>query len=384
MKTGVTPLREAQEMFHIHPTPPWVMSKGTLMFKKAGEALAHTVIPCPRAAKECIYCGYCGSGYACKYDAKVSSLLAFVPIAERNGVNIIPDAEIERVIIEKDVNGKAVAKGIQYVRDGKQEQLLAGKVIVSCGIIGTPRLLMKSGYGPRELLGTQLIVPNDNIGRHIIGDTSRNLFAIFQEEIKETQFGASGACHHILQDTNKDGVLRLRIKDSFMNRIDFPWQQALSELAPDFGWEHKNYMEEIALKKIGGIKASVQNPVGVEGKLDPDGQISYEGDPSKIEKRLMEGLEIVSEILKKMGPERISEMPRNVQVRRFGHQLSSCRAGRVRTNSVVNSDFASHDVENLLICDNSALPKHGVSLSAGPAMSVGCYGWRRIVANHFS
>ena len=179
-------------------------------------------------------------------------------------------------------------------------------------------------------------------------------------------------------------ILRLRIKDSFMNRIDFPWRQALSELAPDFGWEHKKYMEEIALTKIGGIKASVQNPVGVEGKLDPDGRISYEGDPSKIEKRLMEGLEIASEILKKMDSERISEMPRKVQVRRFGHQLSSCRAGRDRTNSVVNADFASHDVENLLICDNSALPKHGVSLAAGPAMSVGCYGWRRIVANHFS
>ena len=377
-------LKEAQEMFHIHPSPPWAMSKGTLHFRKAAEALGYTVEPCPRAAKDCIFCGYCGEGYSCRYDAKVSSLLAFVPIAERNGVDIIPDAEITRILIEKTVNGKPVATGLMYRHQGKDETLLADKTIVSCGIIGTPLLLMKSGYGPAEFLGPNPGVRNDNIGRHLTGDTGASLFAVFKEDIKETQLGASGACHYALQDAHQDGLLRLRIKDSFMNRISFPWRDALSELAPDFGWEHKRYMEEVALTKIGGVKASVQNSVDVEGHVNPEGRVSYEGDSSKIEKRKLEGLEIIHEILKKMNPVKISNFPKVTRPRRYGHQLGSCRAGKDRKNSVVNSDFESHDVENLLICDTSALPKHGVSLAAGPAMAVGCYGWRRIVANHFS
>jgi choline dehydrogenase-like flavoprotein len=377
-------LQEAQEMFHIHPTPPFAMSKGTLLFRKAAESLGHTVEPCPRAAKNCIYCGYCGGGYSCRYDSKVSSLLAFVPIAERNGVEIIPDAEIARILIDKTAGGKPVAKGIVYRRQGNDETLEAGKIIVSCGIIGTPRLLMKSGYGPAAMLGSNLVVRNDNIGRHVTGDTSASLFATFKDDIMETQFGASGACHFTLQDEDPDGLLRLRIKDSFMNRISFPWQEAFSELSPDFGWEHKKFMEEVALTKIGGVRASVQNTVDYEGHVDPEGRIRYEGDASKIEKRKVEGLEIIHEILKKMNPVKISSIPNNVRVGRLGHQLGSCRAGRDRGTSVITSDFESHDIENLLICDNSALPKHGVSLSAGPAMAVGCYGWRRIVANYFS
>jgi choline dehydrogenase-like flavoprotein len=128
----------------------------------------------------------------------------------------------------------------------------------------------------------------------------------------------------------------------------------------------------------------VQNPVDVEGIVDPEGKVTYEGDPSKIEKRQMEGLQIVYEIVKKTNPKFISEMPKEVKFRSMGHKLSSCRAGRDRKNSVVNSDFESHDVENLFVVDNSAYPKHGVSLSCGPAMTVGNYAWRRIVANRFS
>lgn len=376
-------LKDTQNMFHVHPTPPWAMSKGTMEFKRAAEALGLTAESCPRASKNCLYCGYCGEGYACKYDAKVSSLLAAVPLAEKNGVEIIPDAEIQRVIIEKDANGKPVAKGIEYVRDGKSQQLLAGATIVSCGIIGTPLLLFKSGYGRADVLGDRLVVQNDNIGRHVTGDSSRDLLAVYAEDIKELQLGASGACHFVSVDSHPDGILRLRLKDSYNNRIEFPWENALSEFAPEFGQEHVKFMRDVALTKIGGVKASVQNPVDVEGIVDAEGKVTYEGDPSKIEKRQTEGLEIIHDIIKKTNPLRISEMP-DVKFRGMGHKMSSCRAGRDRKDSVVNSDFESHDVQDLLICDNSVYPKHGVSLSCGPAMTIGNYAWRRIVANRFS
>ena len=388
-------LQEAREMFHIHPQPEFLMSKGTFRFKKACEDLGYKPEACPRSVKNCLTCGYCGSGYACRYDAKVSGLLAYVPIAERNGVEIIPDAEIQRVIIEKDVNGKPVAKGIEYTRNGTNETILAGKTIVSCNTIGSAVLLMRSGYGPAELLGTNLVVRNDNIGAHITSDTgAATLFALYDEDIMETQVGASGACHFILDDAAgySDGVLRLRVKDSYMNRIAFPWEEAGRDLAPDFGWEHKEYMEKKALTKVGGVKCTVQNTKGMEARIvsftsSPiAATLKSEGDPSYIEKRMKEGAELVYEILKKTNPVKMSKMPTAFRFRGFEgvHNLGSCRAGRDRKNSVVDSDFASHDVENLFVCDTSAIPWSGNCLAAGPAMAAGTYAWKRIVAEHFS
>jgi len=60
----------------------------------------------------------------------------------------------------------------------------------------------------------------------------------------------------------------------------------------------------------------------------------------------------------------------------------SCRAGSNRSNSVVNSDFECHDIENLFICDQSVVPY----IDAGGAVTayISCHAWRRIVATHFS
>ncbi|MDA2935379.1 GMC family oxidoreductase, partial [Acidobacteria bacterium AH-259-D05] len=62
----------------------------------------------------------------------------------------------------------------------------------------------------------------------------------------------------------------------------------------------------------------------------------------------------------------------------------SCRAGADRRNSVVNSDFESHDVENLLICDGSATPRNASRGFGSPIATFATYAAQRIVAKYFS
>ncbi|MCH8266207.1 MAG: GMC family oxidoreductase [Acidobacteria bacterium] len=371
-------VEEAREMFHIQAAPPEALSKGTLLFRDAASALGHAVHPTPMAAQNCLYCGYCGGGYMCRYDSKGTSLV-YAHLAEKHGAEIISDAEVERIIIEKQ-GAKPVARGIVYRKDGQLREARAGKIIISCGVAATPLLLYRSGYGPRELLGNKLIVENGNVGQHMTGDASFSLAALFDEPIKQRQLGASGACHYFLEDAHRDGSFRLRFKDSFDNRIAFPDRVALGEFAPAFGKAHKKYMKD-ALVRLGGINLGVQNIKSIRGKINPDAQIELEGDSRLVDERWAEGIEMAVEVLKKMGAAKVSQ--RRPRFRRISHEQGTCRAGDSRESSVVNPYFESHDVENLLIADGSAIPRNTVSLAAGPVMAVACFAWRRIVERHF-
>ncbi|XP_014294780.1 L-sorbose 1-dehydrogenase [Halyomorpha halys] len=69
------------------------------------------------------------------------------PIRNRKNLKVIMGSQVKNILIEKNV-----AKGVEYVRDGKTEKVYAKEVILSAGAIDTPKLLMLSGIGPKEEL----------------------------------------------------------------------------------------------------------------------------------------------------------------------------------------------------------------------------------------
>jgi len=80
-----------------------------------------------------------------------SAAVAYLnPIRGRPNLTIRPDVLVTRIVVE---NGKAV--GVEVVgRPGGQPTILRAEreVIVSCGAIGSPKLLMQSGIGPADHL----------------------------------------------------------------------------------------------------------------------------------------------------------------------------------------------------------------------------------------
>ena len=91
------------------------------------------------------------------------------------------------------------------------------------------------------------------------------------------------------------------------------------------------------------------------------------------------------EVLKKMGAVEISQkFPASFKGRGGGHTNGTCRAGSNRARySVIDANFATHEVKGLFIADASSYPRASIN-SGSFAAYMGAFAARRIVANYFS
>ena len=392
-------IEEAVKMYHVHPLDtylsdppePGKLNKGGRMFAHAAEALGLKVNqpedPRDRGIRgvarvNCIVCGYCGRGHYCKYDSKVTGLHYLKLIGEENGLEVIPDSEVDRILIERQ-GASFVARGIAYTQSGIKKEARAPRVIVSCGTTGTAVLLYRSGYGPKDFVGQKLIVENNNVGRNLDGDlsgASLDIPAFFGEDIHTEEGGASTLLVHENGDRNK---LLLTGVGGVRYTTQYPDLLALYPIAPDFGWEHKAYMKA-ATKRVGVLGFSLKAPIWNKGRVGVRGEHLYRRDDPAILGQIHKGWPIAQEIIRKLTPQpiRVDDAP----PRSFAilHEVGTCRAGVSKENSVVTPDFDSHDIENLLIGSAAVIPSGNHTLSHMPTVSVSCYAWRRMVANHFT
>jgi len=372
---------EVTRTFNIHTEPDEVLTKGNMMFREAARALGREVHAAQVARRNCLYCGFCEGGYFCRYDSRMTPLTTYVPLAEKSGVEIISEAAVERVLIEKKGAGRGVATGVVYRKNGKVVELRAPKIIISAGVVGTPLLLHRSGYGAKEELGGNLVIENSNIGKHLDIHAAVVVTAYFDEPIKDGTRGAAPAGFFFLDDAGPNGYSRMRIKDSGMNGIEEPWVLASSSFAPQFGREHKEFMRRGRMHR-GGILVVLMKPEGYRGRFDlRTATMVYEGNKT-IEKRLRDGGEMAREVLQKMGAKKVAGYDMS-PIYHIAHGVSTCKAGSDPKSSVVNSNFESHDVENLLICDASVIPRSASGDAIGPIATVSVLAAQRIVANHF-
>ncbi len=318
----------------------------------------------------------------CRYDSRSSSL-GYIDKALKHGVDILADTEVQRVIIE--ARGKrGVANGL-ICRDAESTyEIAADHIIMACGFRNTPKLLMRSGYGPPDWAGNPITVVNPNIGKHIDGHPRiPGISAIFDEPVGDGSVAAVRGYFLILDD-RKDALGRLLIRADLGGGA-YPQTAALNTWAPEFGKDHKRWM------KGGGIfRTGTMNPAMAKGagrwSFDPQGNLVYGGDHSVVIRRAHEGLEIAHGILTEMGASEITskDVPARINsATRGSHLVGSCRAGTDPATSVVNPYFESHDVDHLYICDASVIPRVTTGNTGTPQAAVTVFGAARIVARHF-
>lgn len=89
-----------------------------------------------------------------------------LPALERANCELRADAHVTKILIER---GRAV--GVEYIRDGRREQVRAAReVIVSAGVVESPKLLMLSGIGPAahlRSLGVPVAADLPDVGQHL-------------------------------------------------------------------------------------------------------------------------------------------------------------------------------------------------------------------------
>jgi len=379
--------------FNIHARPEAMWTRLDYMLRDSARALGYEPHDAKLAKRNCLYSGFCDGVNMCRYDARQGSFVAYLPIAEERGVEMIPDAQVERVVIEKQ-GGIARVAGVELTRNGVRERLDAPRVLVSSGTYGTPPLLFRSGYGPRELTGGDPIVVNPNVGRHTDNRPQlRGPVGIFDEPVSDASYRHAPA-QYVYHDIHSDPSyerLELSIRGYELSKPD---QLALGPDSPQFGSEHKEYMRDLfepemmtAARRQAACRVissfHLIRPRNVRGYINEWGEQVYRGDDPSIINGLREGRQVIYELLKKMGAREVLGMDAPIRVRVLSTFVGSCIVGTDAKVSVVNPHFESHDIEGLFICDASVVPRGASQGYTGTVATVALLAADRIVKRHF-
>ena len=376
-------VEEIRREFNIHEYPEAVNTRGNKLFYEVARQMGYDPHRQIGARSNCIYCGHCRTFVMCKYDSRSSTLASYIPKAEKYGVDIVADTEVEKILI--DVQGKrGVARGLICRGKASTYEMRADHIILACGSRKTPLLLMRSGYGPPEWEGNPTTLVNSNIGKHIDGHPGiPGISALFDESMGDGELRSIRG-YFMIDDERTDGEGRLLFR-SELGGGEIPEAAALNVFAPRFGRAHKKFMREKGIFRTGSLNPNVAKPSG-RWSIDPKGQMVYGGDHSLTIRRAKQGLAMAHEILTKMGARRITSrgIPVNLNPRTRGQRLvGACRAGIDRKTSVVNPYFESHDVDNLFVCDNSVIPRVTTGPTGIPLATVAVFAAQRIVERHF-
>ncbi len=379
---------------NIHVRPDALLCRLDHLFRDAAQSLGYQPVENTIAKKNCLLCGYCDGQNMCKYDARQGSFVVYLPIAEEHGVELMPDSKVERILFEK-TGAQVQVKGLEYTHLGVNQRMEVPRVIVCGGSSGTPLLLFRSGYGPRELLDGNLVVENPNVGR---GTDNRPLApgptAVFDEPVSDGTYRHRNA-YFVYHDTNADQHYdRLQIEVNAEDEL-YPHRVALDATAPQFGRAHKNYMREIAnSEKVTPARKQILRrahsaihlvrPRNVRGWMNEWGEHIYQANDPSVVKLLEDGRELIYEFMKEMGAREIRGMERPIRIRRLDSTVGTCHPGVDPKNSVVNPYFESHDIEGLFICDGSVIPRGATQAYAGTLVTVGLFAASRILERHFT
>ncbi len=378
-------IQEIRDMFHVSAPPDAWWSKGDHIWANAGRALGFEM----RATEEGRVNTIGVNGDMSRTDSKATSL-PFAYIGLNNGLKVIANADIQKIVIEKVPGGRPVARGAVYKdKTGATHEVRAARVIVAFGSNFTPTLLYRSGYGPRELLGDRLLVENKNVGLHLSGDHDLVSSAYLEEPVVEA--GRLGQVHHgapwAATTPRPWGELTIHVRGG-AGGPGAPSSVALSTFAPEFGWEHKEYIRDGAgARRIMNWRTHL-GAIPASWRILPDGRTEQvEVDMPRIDAKIKEAGEII-----RAWHSKLEIKPAKADLRAFSrtaktidplHCTGTARAGSSPDNSVCTSDFDCHDIENLLITSSASIPRT-FFWSLGPTAVSAAYAYRRMIANHFS
>lgn len=123
---------------HATPTGPRNLNKNAHRLALGAKRLGWASSATPRNVRDCVNLGLCNLG--CPTNAKQSTLLTYVPRAERAGARVLDGVAVERV---ETAGGRITA--VQARRAGRPLRVRTPLVVLAAGVLGTPPILQRSG-----------------------------------------------------------------------------------------------------------------------------------------------------------------------------------------------------------------------------------------------
>lgn len=315
--------------------------------------------PLLRNAPDCDGQGVCCWG--CPTDAKRSTNVSYVPLALRYGANLFYNAEAEEILLSGD---KAVGVRAR-TKQGHKLTVKAGAVVLSCGTMMTPLMLMKNRLGNRS----------GQLGRNLSIHPAVGIMGVFPYEIRGYSAIPQG---YAIEEFHDEGLL---YEGAFV-----PMDLTAGAM-PFVGSRHTEAME--AFERMACFGFMVEDTSRGRVRLGPAGRpvITYNLNRHDVA-RMKRGMEILFRVYFAAGAERVfapvagfQEMwdladverfrgstlkARNIEMSAY-HPLGTVRMGRDASSSVVSSTHELHDIKGLFVADGSAVPS---SIGVNPQVTI--------------
>jgi choline dehydrogenase-like flavoprotein len=311
----------------------------------------------------CNYCANCSRG--CPLTDKGSTDVTFVRKAVASGsCTVKADCQVVRL----GAGPSDRVTGVEYVDgEGRTHAVSGGAVVVSCGTIETPRLLLASANrhapeGPGNESG--------HVGRHFMETISWGSSGLYPEPLGSHRgLPSDSICWDYDAPDAIPGVIggcRFSVATAeadFHGPINYAHR-----VVPGWGREHKREMRRVfgSVLTIAGIGESLPNEKTFVD-LDPEEKDAL-GIPlarihSFVDEMALDRTTFMMEkgraILMASGVEKIFEEYGNYDYFNAPHVFGTCRMGDVPQESVVNAFGRSHRWRNLFVADTSVFPSSG-------------------------
>jgi choline dehydrogenase-like flavoprotein len=347
--------RKVEAMLEVAVATRETLGNSAHVIARGAESLGWSHGPLTRNAPGCDGEGTCCFG--CPTDAKRSTNVSYLPSALRAGAMAYHHARVEEILV---AGGRAVGVLARAVgTDGGEAariRVLARTVVLSCGAIGTPTLLLRQGLANRS----------GQVGRNLTVHPAANAWALCDERIE----GWKG----IPQSYGVDEFVRegIRFEGAFV-----PLDVA-APTAPQVGREWTEFVDRFDHIAAFGfmIEETSRGRVVLTPSRKP--QLLYrlnDGDRRKI----LRGHALLARMFLAGGARWVAtgvhghpllrneddvarferEAPEHIPARRLElaafHPLGTCRMGADPARSVVSSTHETHDVPGLFIVDGSCV-----------------------------
>ncbi len=329
-------------------------------------ALGWRARPAMINARECVRAGFCGVG--CRYGAKQSTLVTYVPRALASGARLYSDARVDRIVMVERGGTAPMKRVMATVIDRATGQprhamtVSAPLVVLSAGAVGTAAILQRSGMG------------GGGVGRFLRVHPTTAIVGRYDREM----YGAAGIPQSALCDEFLPGN-----GDGYGFWLESPaLLPALASVAvPGFGAEHRAVMREfprlsslISLVRDGADRAHSSGGVRVDrsGRTHIDYRVSERDRPTLVKgitaaarmhfaAGAAEVLTLHSPSLRITREADVSDIARRpVGPNQLGlfsaHMNGTCRIGTDPRSSGCSPDAERHGVRGLYVVDGSLFP----------------------------
>jgi choline dehydrogenase-like flavoprotein len=130
-----------EEILQVAPTPAALLGGNARVVIRGADRLGYSHRPLRRNAPGCDGQGVCVFG--CPTEAKRSTNVSYVPLALRAGAELYTGFRVTRILVEA---GRAVGVRAQSA-DGRTITVRARGVVIACGTLLTPALLLRNQLG---------------------------------------------------------------------------------------------------------------------------------------------------------------------------------------------------------------------------------------------